>query len=323
MPGDERGMCGADLTDGMFCNAGPTDIGKVFYSSKPQYDCAILFGTHLPTNDTKDTTPTLSIRPIIIRAIIPQLPAPTADITNLLPRTRQTTAILSSNTALGLEQIIRLHQTTIAQHTLRDIVPKRRVQRACGGPGAIDIIRGAGGVFVLPYRCVPGERFRHIGEVGLNVHDLEGVRVDGVELVPCIEARERGDGRADEGHSQRLAVVDGGGFAQRAIEAGGEVIVEDLELVLVGVAEEDARDGVRRVAADDAVEERGRVGEVVGAVVAREHVADDPSALVPCFARVELGDEEAEDAGLVRVGEVEEVEDVAGVPEVGVEGDDA
>ena len=91
----------------------------------------------------------------------------------------------------------------------------------------------------------------------------------------------------------------------------------------MGVAEEDARDGVGRVAADDAVEERGGVGEVVGAVVTREHVADDPGALVPLLALVELGDEEAEDAGLVRVGEVEEVEDVGGVPEVGVEGDDA
>lgn len=52
-------------------------------------------------------------------------------------------------------------------------------------------------------------------------------------------------------------------------------------------------------------------------------MADDPGALVPLLTLVELGDEEAEDAGLVRVGEVEKVEDVAGVPEVGVNGDDA
>lgn len=170
---------------------------------------------------------------------------------------------------------------------------------------------------------MPSERFRDVGEISLDIHDLEGLRVDGVELVSRIETRERGDGGTDEGHGKGFAVVDGEGVADSSVETGGEVVVEDLELVLVGVAEEDARDGVGGVAADDAVEERGGVGEVVGAVVAGEHVADDPGALVPLLALVELGDEEAEDAGLVRVGEVEIVEDVVGIPEVGVEGDDA
>ena len=266
---------------------------------------------------------THSVRPIILRTIEPQLPAPTANITDLLPRTRRTTTSLSRHTALGLEQIIRLHEAVIAQHTERDIVPERRVQRGGSGPCAIDIVSGAGVVFVLPYGCVPSERFRHIGEVSLDIHDLEGLRIDGVKLVSRIETREGRDGRADEGHGEGFGVVDGEGVAEGSVgEAGGEVVVEDLELVLVGVAEEDAGDGVGRVAADDAVEERGGVGEVVGPVVAGEHVPDDPGALVPLLALVELGDEEAEDAGLVWVGEVEVVEDVAGVPEVGVDGDD-
>ena len=259
-----------------------------------------------------------------MRTIKPQLPAPAANITDLLPRTSSTTTILGGHAALGLELIIRLHEAVIAQHTERDIVPKRGVQRGRGGPCAIHIVRGAGVVFVLPYGCMPGERFGDVGEVSLDVHDLKGLRVDGVALVSRIQPCERGDRGADEGHGEGLAVVDGEGVAEGAVaEAGGEVVVEDLELVLVGVAEEDPRDGVGGVAADDAVEERCGVGEVVGAVVAGEHVADDPGALVPLLALVELGDEEAEDAGLVRVGEVEIVEDVVGVPEVGVEGDDA
>ena len=66
--------------------------------------------------------------------------------------------------------------------------------------------------------------------------------------------------------------------------AVGEVVVEDLQLVFVGVAEEDAGDGGGAEAADDAVEKGGGVGEGVCAVVAGEDVADDPGALVGFFA---------------------------------------
>lgn len=44
------------------------------------------------------------------------------------------------------------------------------------------------------------------------------------------------------------------------------------------------------------------------AAVAARHVADDPGALVGGFGGLELADQEAEDAGLVGVGEVVVVE---------------
>ena len=82
----------------------------------------------------------------------------------------------------------------------------------------------------------------------------------------------------------------------------------------MGVAEEDAGNRGRRETADNGVEEGGWIGETIAAIVAGEDVADDPSALVVLLAVFELGDEEFEDAGLVGVSEIEEVEDVAGVP---------
>lgn len=209
----------------------------------------------------------LSIGPIVLGAIKTQLPAPAADIADLLSRAGGTTTILRGHATLGLETVVCLDQAVVAQHAKRDIVPEGRVQRAGGRPRAVDVVGVAGVVLVLPDGGVPGEGFGHVGEVGLDVHDLKGVGVDGVVLVAGIEAGEGRDGGADEGHRQGFAVVDGEGVADGAGETAGEVVVEDLELVLVRVAEEDAGDGVGGVAADDAVEQRGRVGEVVRAVV--------------------------------------------------------
>ena len=266
-------------------------------------------------------------RTTILRARKSKRRTPTSDITNLLLCTRRRIAALRHHTAFRLKEIIPLHQAMIAQHTIRDAVPKRGIQWRARGPGAIDIIRGPGVILELPDRRMPVQRVGHIRKVRLDPRHREGLGVDLIELVAGVVAGEGCDGRADQADLQWLAIVDESRVPQAgAVLAGhgrvGEVVVEDLELVFVRVPEKDAGDGGGREAADDGVEEGGRVGERVGAVIAGEDVADDPGPLACGFGGGKLVGEEFEDPRGVWVGEVPVVEDVVGVPEVGVDGDD-
>jgi hypothetical protein len=90
--------------------------------------------------------------------------------------------------------------------------------------------------------------------------------------------------------------------------------VVDHELVFMGVAEEDIGDDVRGIASDDLVKIVGGVRERVGAVPAREDVAEDPDALAIVFGFLEFADHPSEIARVVGVGGVDVVEVVGPVP---------
>ena len=52
-------------------------------------------------------------------------------------------------------------------------------------------------------------------------------------------------------------------------------------------------------------------------------MANDPCALAFGFTGLQLLNQELQDAGLIWIGEVEKVEDVADVPEISIDGDDS
>ena len=109
-------------------------------------------------------------------------------------------------------------------------------------------------VLEFPDWCVPSKRLGNIGEIGLDIHDLERSSIDFVELVPSVVAREGRDGGADKGHGKWFAVVYVCSVADGSFETRGGIVVEDLELVFVSVTKEDAGNSIGREAADDAVE---------------------------------------------------------------------
>ena len=89
------------------------------------------------------------------------------------------------------------------------------------------------------------------------------------------------------------------------------------------MAKEDASDGRGREAANNRVEQRGRIRKRVRTIVATENVTDDPSSLVLGFAVCEFGGQEMQDARCIWIAKVPVVENIIGVPEVGVDGYDA
>ena len=194
-------------------------------------------------------------------------------------------------------------------------MPERRIQRCILGPtNGISI---TGRIFELIGRPtlagIEGGEGIDIRIPGIGVVDVEGGGVDFVEAEAAVEIGEGRDARADPARSQCV----GGGLH------GAVLGVVDHDFVFVGVAEEDAGDDVGGVAVDDLVEEVGRVRKRVGTVPAGEDVAEDPDTLFGIFGGLQLLDHEAKGAGGVRVGGVDEVEEVTSVPEVGVQGDDA
>lgn len=82
-------------------------------------------------------------------------------------------------------------------------------------------------------------------------------------LVSSIIPRQRRDTRSNKAHLNRLGVVHHSRIPQSSlrIDRIGQVVIEDLELVFVGVAEEDAGDGTGAEARDDGVEEGGGIWE--------------------------------------------------------------
>ena len=89
------------------------------------------------------------------------------------------------------------------------------------------------------------------------------------------------------------------------------------------MAKEDIRDDVRRVAIHYLIKQVGWVVERIGSVPARENVAHDPDPLASIFCGLQLPDHETERAREIRVVDVDEVVEVAVVPEIGIQGDDS
>ena len=88
------------------------------------------------------------------------------------------------------------------------------------------------------------------------------------------------------------------------------------------VAEEYGGDSGRGEAANNGVEESGRIWKAVSTVVARWDMANDPGSLSGGFTRFKFGDDERENTGLVWICKVEVIEHVCNVPKVGVDGND-
>ena len=196
----------------------------------------------------------------------------------------------------------------IGLHRLGHFVPVRRIQWSGGRPAADHRIRVTSRVFELVYRpanCWVKLRERtHVREKSVCLHNIEGIRVDLVHAEAGVDIRERRDrGANPAGHEGMGRVLD------RAVEG-----VVDHELVFVSVAEEDVGDDVRGIAGDDLIEVVGGIGEGVGAVPAREDVAEDPDALAFVFGLLELADHPGKVAGVVGVGGVDVVEEVGPVP---------
>jgi hypothetical protein len=199
-------------------------------------------------------------------------------------------------------------KSVIGLHRLGHFVPVRRIQWGGGRPATNHRIRVTSRVFELVYRPANRrvklrERI-HVREESVCFHDIEGIRVDLVHAEAGVDVGERRDrGANPAGHEGMSGVLD------RAIEG-----IVDHELVFVSVAEEDIGDDVRGVTGDDLVEVVGGVGERVGAIPAREDVAEDPDALAFVFGLLEFADHPGEVARVVRVGGIDEVEEVGPVP---------
>lgn len=97
-------------------------------------------------------------------------------------------------------------------------------------------------VLKLPLRGSPRVCLGYIGKVCLNTGDGEGGCIDLVQLIAGVIACERGDARSNETHCKGLGVVDHCGVAISGsvdcVSTVGEVVVEDLKLVFVRMAEE-------------------------------------------------------------------------------------
>ena len=148
-------------------------------------------------------------------------------------------------------------------------MPERCVKGRCGRPGNpqplltfVFIIFAFTSLWVcgisvsriileLPYRPCPRETVAHVCDVCLRAHDGEGFRVDLIHAVAGVEACERGNGGADVCDLEGVGEVNLGGVAEvvgcvgggvgvgvgNGSEGGGKVVVEELDLVLVGVSE--------------------------------------------------------------------------------------
>ena len=102
----------------------------------------------------------------------------------------------------------------------------------------------------MPDRGCPGERFRDIGEVGLDAHNLEGVGIHLVSLVAGIVAGQWGNGWANETHCQWLGDVNVVGVTESPIQTSRTVVVENLDLILMSMTKENASNGRWRKASD-------------------------------------------------------------------------
>lgn len=87
------------------------------------------------------------------------------------------------------------------------------------------------------------------------------------------------------------------------------------------MTKEDASNSIGCETGDNRVEERRRVGERLSAIVAGDDVTNNPCTLVFLLTSFQLFDQESENARLVRIGEVEIIEDIGLIPLFYVSGD--
>ena len=181
---------------------------------------------------------------------------PTPHITNL---GLLTFLGITGGSLIGLPPLVRvmqIHEVDIPFHGLGDAVPKVCVQRRLRIPptfdkGCIGVPRGV--LEFVPWTGLGGIQLVVGGDIAEEVVGIVHAEIARVDLVQSETAVHVGHGR-DAGtdparHERRVGGLD-------ARVAG----VVDGELVLVGVAEEDVGDDMRRVPVHDLVKEVARVG---------------------------------------------------------------
>ena len=166
-------------------------------------------------------------RSILVRTSITLAPTSTPNVAHLLPSASRGGAVFGNDTALGLQKVVCLNKRLVSQHRICDIGPESGIKRRCSGPCAVDIVGGARVVFEFPDRGCPGQRLRNIGEICLDAHDFKSLGVYLVSLVAGVVASQRGDGRTDETHSQRLGDVNVVCVTEGSVETCRFVVVED------------------------------------------------------------------------------------------------
>ena len=248
-------------------------------------------------------------------ALSTQWCTPAPHIANLRLCTCLIGAIRRHHTTLAFKSIELGHQADVLLHGFGDRMPIRSIERSIIGPSdlisfpgrVLDLVRGSRGGSI---------EIRKAGDVGVpsvSVVDVEGAGIDLVHAEAAVQVRERCYAGADPAGCQGV----GGG------DVAGGVGVVDHELVLVRVAEEDVGDHVRRVSIDDLIEQIRRVWEWVGSVPACKDVANDPNSLACILGSLQFLDQERLHTRHVRVARVVVIEEIASVPEIGIECDDS
>ena len=183
-----------------------------------------------------------------------------------------------------------IKQRRVIFHPRRYLVSKRCVQRSGGRPIVLRIIRSTSIIFELPFGLSPHQTVGDIGEVGLRIHNREGLGVDLVDGPACIVISPWCDGGTHPSDVERCVKVDVGCVLDRGV--GGFVVVLDECRVLVCVAVENTCDRGGRKASHDRAEKCSWV--VGGACSSAGNVANDPDSLVNFLGGSELADEKFE-----------------------------
>ena len=89
------------------------------------------------------------------------------------------------------------------------------------------------------------------------------------------------------------------------------------------MTEEDSSNGGRCESPNDGIEESARIRQSIIPIVSTGNMCYNPTTLSLRFAGFELRDQERKYARLVRIREIEVVEDIIDVPEVRVHGNNA
>ena len=147
----------------------------------------------------------------------------------------------------------------------------------------------------------------------MGVVDAEVTSVDLVVAVTRVEVGEGCDRRADPAYIDGVANVTGCAVLG----------VVDHELIFVRMAKEDSCNYVGGVAVDDLVEEISRIRKRIRSVPSCQNMAQYPDTLALRFRVLELRSEELEIATVIGIRGIYVVEEIASVPEIGIESDDS
>ena len=174
-------------------------------------------------------------RPKPLWTLPPQGRAPTPHVANLRNGTIKRIASRALDATLPLIRVERLRQRQIplqslALQSLRNLMPKRRVQRRVLRPASSIAVHVPGAVFEFEGRArlrgVQGGEGVYVGVPGVGFVDVEGTRVDFVHAKAGVEVREGGYAGAYPAGGEGVGGAEGG------VAVGAVVGVVDHYLVL-------------------------------------------------------------------------------------------